>query len=144
MVYLGTYKHNLDPKNRLSLPSKLIDKLSKDIYISKGLDNCLEIRVEKDYTDYSNTLQAMSTTSADVRKFQRTFYSSTNNVEIDSANRILIPANLLEMAKINKEITIIGVGNKIELWDSKTFDSYYKSASAEYEAVAEKLYANKK
>ncbi len=139
MIFLGTYKHNIDTKNRITLPSKFIDKLSNQIFISKGFDGCLEIRNEKDFKDYSNSLLSHSNTKANVRQVQRVFLSLTNKAELDSANRILLPANLLEIAGITKEVTIIGVGDKIEIWDSKTFASYSKAAESQYESAAEKI-----
>jgi MraZ protein len=115
MIFLGTYKHSLDAKNRLSLPAKLVDKLSKEVYISKGFDGCLEIRSEKEFKEYSHKLLSHSNTKQNVRQVQRVFLSLTTKADIDSAKRILLPSNLLAKVHISKDVLIIGVGNKIEI-----------------------------
>jgi MraZ protein len=115
MIFLGTYQHSVDIKNRISLPSKFFEKLSAEIYISKGFDGCLEIRNEKEFKEYVDGILSHSNTNANVRQVQRVFLSNTTKVEIDSSKRVLVPSYLLKEASITKDVTVIGVGDKIEL-----------------------------
>jgi MraZ protein len=115
MLFLGKYKHSIDTKNRLTLPTKFVDKLSSEVYISKGFDGCLELRSEKEFKDYSSAILSHSNTKQNVRQVQRVFLSLTTKVGIDSVKRILLSSNLLEKANITKDVYVIGVGNKIEI-----------------------------
>jgi MraZ protein len=115
MLFLGTYEHTIDEKNRLVLPSKFVSELSKTVYISKGFDGCLEIREEEDFDKYVKRLLSYSNTSKDARQVQRTFLSLSSKTEIDSAKRILIPSNLRNKANLTKDVVIIGVGKTIEV-----------------------------
>jgi MraZ protein len=115
MVFLGTYEHSIDDKNRLVLPSKIVLKLSKTVFISKGFDGCLEIREKEDFNDYVKKLLSYSNTSKDARQVQRIFLSLSCETEIDSAKRILIPSNLRNKANLTKDVVIIGVGKMIEI-----------------------------
>jgi MraZ protein len=115
MIFLGTYEHTIDDKNRINLPAKFFSKLSKTIYVSKGFDKCLEIRCEDDFEDYAKKLLSYSNNSSDVRKVQRVFLGLSSRIEIDSSKRILLPANLLANANITKQVVVLGVGKKIEL-----------------------------
>jgi MraZ protein len=115
MIFLGTFEHALDTKNRLVLPSKFVNNLTKKVIISKGFDGCLECRSEKDFTLYSEKLMSLSQTKKDTRIVIRQLLANAADIEIDSAKRVLIPLTLLKEANISKDITIIGVGNKIEL-----------------------------
>jgi MraZ protein len=115
MIFLGTYNHTVDTKNRLTLPSKFIEKLSNEIFISKGFDGCLEIRTEKEYKEYVDQLLTHPNTGSNARQVQRVFLGNSYKVEIDSTKRVLIPANLKEKANIDKDVFIIGVGSRIEI-----------------------------
>jgi MraZ protein len=114
-MFTGQYQHNLDTKNRLTLPSKLAEALSTNIYLSKGFDECLEIRTEAEFNKYSEKLLSYSSNSNDVRKIQRVFFSMSSKIEIDSNKRILIPTNLLEISGITKAVILVGVGETIEV-----------------------------
>ena len=96
MIFTGTYLHNIDLKNRLTLPAKFASKLNDLVYVSIGFDGCLEIRTENVFKEYTEKLLSYSNTSKDVRQLQRIFLSNSFKVEIDSSKRILIPSLLLE------------------------------------------------
>jgi MraZ protein len=115
MIFLGTYKHTLDDKNRLTLPSKFIAKLPKNIYVSKGFEGCLEIRTPIEFEKRYEALSQYSENKKDARNAARIYFSNSQELEIDSAKRILLPNELINAAHIAKNVTIIGVGNKIEI-----------------------------
>ncbi|MDR2568113.1 MAG: division/cell wall cluster transcriptional repressor MraZ [Mycoplasmataceae bacterium] len=142
-MFTGQYQHNLDTKNRLTLPSKLAEALSTNIYLSKGFDECLEIRTEAEFNKYSEKLLSYSSNSNDVRKIQRVFFSMSSKIEIDSNKRILIPTNLLEISGITKAVILVGVGETIEVWDEEKFKKYLNEATKQYEIVAEKIAGGK-
>jgi MraZ protein len=139
MIFLGTYKHSLDNKNRLTLPSKFIAKLPKNIYLSKGFDGCLEIRTPEEFTKRYEYLNQYSENKSDSRNAARIYFANSHDVEVDSAKRILVPNELITAAGLTKNVVIIGVGNKIEIWDEAKYDKFQKQTTPLYEAIAERL-----
>lgn len=115
MIFIGTYEHTLDNKNRLTLPSKVIDKLSKTIVINKGLDNCLELRNLSDFENFITKLDKYSDMKKDVRIVRRHLLGDASDIEIDNAKRVLIPNHLLQKANIKKDIVLIGIGDHLEI-----------------------------
>lgn len=139
-MFLGTYFHTLDSKNRLILPTKLVAKLTENIVISKGFDGCLELRTLSDFEQYSNQLMKYSMNKAESRTLVRQLLANAIDLTIDKQNRILIPANLLQEAKItSREITIIGVGNKLEIWSTQEYKNYKQATDDTYEKIAERI-----
>ena len=114
-MFLGTYKHNLDSKNRLTIPSTLRNQLGKTVVISKGFDGSLNLRTPEEFKLYAEKLLALSQTKISTRTITRQLLANASEIDIDSANRVLIPSNLLNEASIQTSVTIIGLGNKLEL-----------------------------
>lgn len=140
-MFLGTYEHALDPKNRLSLPSRLRDKLEKAVVLSKGLDGCLELRTPEEFERYAAGLSSLSATKKDARTFVRQVFANSADVAIDSANRILIPAPLLAEGNLKRDVVVIGVGRKIEIWDKDKYAAFKEETDPQFETVAEHLNA---
>lgn len=139
MIFIGTYEHTLDNKNRLTLPSKVIDKLSKTIVINKGLDNCLELRNLSDFENFITKLDKYSDMKKDVRIVRRHLLGDASDIEIDNAKRVLIPNHLLQKANIKKDIVLIGIGDHLEIWDKHTFEQHRNKTQSIYTDVAERL-----
>jgi MraZ protein len=115
MIFIGTYQHTLDNKNRLVLPSKIASKLSKTIVVNKGLDNCLEIRDLVYFENFVSRLDKYSEMKKDVRIVRRHLLGDASDIEIDNAKRILIPNHLLQKAHIKKNVILIGVSEHLEI-----------------------------
>lgn len=140
MLFLGTYKHNIDEKNRLSLPAKLVSKFSNRIVVvSKGFEGCLELRSREDFEVWSGQILSHSQTKKDSRILARQILANSSEIELDKANRILIPEVLSKLAKLHKSVTIIGLGNKLEVWDTKAYIAFQKATDSKFEAVAERI-----
>ncbi len=138
-MFLGTFNHNLDAKNRLSIPSTVRTQLGKSVVISKGFDGSLNIRTPEAFQEYATKLLSLSQSKLDTRTMQRQLLANAAEIEIDSANRILIPANLIKEAKIETAVTIIGLGDKLELWDAKTYADLKDATDSTLEEVAERI-----
>lgn len=123
-MFLGTFEHTIDTKNRLTLPSIWRKTLVDDkVILSISVDNCIEIRTTESFKDYTNTLIELGQKDEVSRRIQRTIFANSQEVLIDSANRILIPSSLTNLAKITKLVVLFGVGDKIEIWDNQTYNS---------------------
>ncbi len=143
-MFLGTYNHNLDTKNRLTIPSKVLSQLgdTKTVIVSKGLDGCLELRKVADFETYSQKLLTLSQTKLKTRTMLRQLLANASDIEIDSANRILLPTNLLNEANITKEVVIIGVGDKCELWDKQAYETFKADSDKLLEELVESIDIN--
>lgn len=140
MIFLGTYNHRFDDKNRLNLPSKIANKFDRHIVIvSKGFDGCLEVRSKNDFEMWTNQILSYSQNKKDARILARQILANSIELEIDSANRILIPEVLKQLAHLKKNVTIIGLGNKLEIWDEKMYDKFTTETNKQFETVAERI-----
>ena len=140
MLFLGTYKHIIDDKNRLSLPAKLVEKFSRRIVVaSKGFEGCLELRSQEDFELWSQKILSYSPNKKDSRILARQILANSSEIELDKANRILIPDVLTKLAKLHKNVIIIGLGNKLEVWDAKAYERFQADTDSKFEAVAERI-----
>ena len=139
-VFLGTYKHTLDSKNRLTIPSKLLQNIvGRTLVISKGFDGCLEVRTPESFKVYADNLMTLSQNKLTTRTILRQLLANAAEVDLDNVNRVLIPSNLLNEASLNKNIVIIGVGNKFEIWDESKYENFKSNSDSLLEELAEQL-----
>ena len=125
MVILGKHVFNIDAKNRIAIPSKFRDAFGNKCVLSKGLDNCLMLNTPTGFQEYHTKMSnQLSENKKDSRFIMRQLFSNAVELDIDSAGRILIPSDLKQLAEIKKEVVIIGVGNRAELWSKERFDRY--------------------
>ena len=133
MSFTGEFYNTIDQKNRLSIPAKYRKSLDivndKTFVITRGFDSCLFLYPLSEWKLVEKQLSSLSSIRGSNRNFIRSIVRYANYVRYDSQGRIQIPDNLLEYANINKNITVIGVIKKIELWDEKTLNDYEKSKS---------------
>lgn len=113
-MFLNEYKHSIDAKNRLFLPSKFREELGDVIYLVKSIDKCISVYPKEAWQKFIEKLEALPQIKA--RQIRRFIFSSAVETEIDSQGRILIPQNLREYAGIEKNARVIGVGDYIEIW----------------------------
>ena len=142
-MFYGEYRHTLDKKNRLIIPSRFRDAMTEmgieKLYITRGLDECLFMFPENEWKAAESKFKSMSFTKKEARKFNRLFFSGAVEAAPDKQWRILLPDYLKEYASISKEIMIIGVSNRIEIWDKNKWEEFYKSSKQNYEDIAEGL-----
>ena len=122
----GEYEHGLDEKGRLILPAKFREILGDRCFITKGYDGCLSVYSAEEWDKFLQKLILLMANdkNPNARKVLRTFSSGGVESSIDKQGRVLIPASLREYAHITKDIKIIGVLDKIELWDKQTWEDY--------------------
>ena len=138
-MLLGTYNHSLDSKKRLIIPAKIAAKLDKEVVVSKGFEGCLELRTELEFEKYSQKLLKLSQNKKEARILIRQLLATAANLSIDNANRILIPNVLLDETKIKTQVTIIGLGDKLEIWDTNSYNEFKKLTDKTYEDIAERI-----
>ncbi len=122
-MFMGEYNHTIDAKSRLIVPSKFRETLGDEFVVTKGLDGCLFVFDNAEWAVFEETLRKLpSLTNPDVRKFVRFFMAGATSVEVDKMGRILIPAALKDHAALEKNIVLIGVGSRIEIWSKERYD----------------------
>ncbi len=138
-MFIGEYQHTLDPKNRVIMPSKFREKLGDSFVMTKGLDNCLFVYSSEEWSIVEEKLKSLPMTNKDARAFVRFFFAGACECELDKQGRIVMPTNLKEYAKIDKELVIIGVSTRIEIWSKDEWNKFNNDANISYEDVAEKM-----
>lgn len=138
-MLIGEYTHTLDPKKRLSLPSKWRKELGAEVVITRGLDNCLFVYPLKEWQTITEKIGRLPLGQADTRGFNRFFLSGAQEVDIDSAGRILIPDFLKEFAGLNSKVVLAGIHDRVEIWDQNRWTDYKRRIEGQAEALAEKL-----
>lgn len=138
-MFTGEFQHTLDEKGRVIIPAKLREGLGDVIMITRGLDRCLFIYPLEAWKKIEQKLKKLPLTRSEARAFARYFFSGAAEVEIDKQGRILIPQNLREYAGIEKEVAIIGVSDRVEVWSEAAWREYTSAENLNFEAVAEKL-----
>lgn len=122
-MFMGEYNHTIDAKSRLIIPSKFREILGDEFVVTKGLDGCLFVFDNTEWTAFEEKLQKLpSLTNPDVRKFVRFFMAGATTVEVDKQGRILIPTGLRDFAALEKDVVMIGVGSRMEIWSKERYD----------------------
>jgi MraZ protein len=142
-MWYGEYVHTLDSKDRFILPAKFREKIKKikdkTFFLTRGLDGCLFLFSSPIWKELEAKLQSLSFTRQQSRFFNRLYFSGAQQVEIDSQGRVIIPGYLKEFAGIKRDIVIIGVGNRIEIWDKQKWEKFYSDNRKRFEEIAEGL-----
>ncbi|NPV52914.1 MAG: division/cell wall cluster transcriptional repressor MraZ [Firmicutes bacterium] len=141
-MFIGTYWHTIDAKGRLIMPAKFREELGERFIATKGLDTCLFVFPLSEWENQERELRNLPLARSDARAYSRLFFSSAAECEFDRQGRIMIPAHLREYAKLEKDVVIIGVSARIEIWNEPIWREYSKKAEESYEEIAEKLLAD--
>lgn len=139
-MLMGEYHHNLDNKNRLIIPSKFRNELGNEFIITKGLDKCLFVYSKNEWNKLIKDLDTLKFTKKNVRAFERFFIGGASLNEFDKQGRISLTSPLVHYANITKECVIIGVNERLEIWDKDEFEAFMKSNEESLELIAENLF----
>ncbi len=142
-MFYGEYEHTIDKKGRLIIPSKFRESFKEydveKLYITRGLDKCLFVFTESEWKSQESKFKSVSFTKSESRKFNRIYFAGASQIECDKQGRILIPKYLKEYAGIKRDVMIVGVSNRIEVWSRDAWQHYYNGAKESFEDIAEKL-----
>jgi MraZ protein len=120
-MFLGQYNHSLDAKGRMTIPAGYRDMLVGGAYITQGFDDNLNLLTESLFHEKAEKIKVLSDTKMNTRKLRRLFFSNAVEVEMDRLGRVLIPQFLRELAGLEKDAVIVGVGESIEIWSPSTW-----------------------
>ena len=140
---IGEYECKVDAKGRLLVPSGLRKQFSAaaegKLFVKRGIENCLELYQKHDWEAVSEKVSSLNQFVKKNRVFARKFISGATQLELDSVGRINLPKNLLEYAGVQKELILFAYGNKIEIWDKKSYDAELEMTDDDFAGLAEEV-----
>ncbi len=122
-MFMSEYNHTIDTKGRLIIPSKFRDQLGEEFVVTKGMDGCLFVYANEDWSAFEQKLTSLPLINKEARKFARFFLAGAAQVEVDKQGRILLPANLRDFAGLEKDVVLVGVGSRIEIWSRENWEN---------------------
>lgn len=141
-MFIGEYQHNLDGKGRLILPAKFRSYLGERCIVTRGLDHCLFAFPLEEWDLLEQKLRNLPLTKPEARAFSRFFFSGATECELDGQGRILLPQILRSYASLEREVVVIGVASRIEIWAKECWSKYSLEAEKTYDGLAEKMGAD--
>jgi MraZ protein len=140
--FTSEYESKLDSKGRLVLPSRIKSQLpvgeGNELVIRRGFEPCLIIYPMVEFKMVFSKISGLSEFNEEYRKLQRNFFSGTATVELDANGRFVIPKNMLGYAQLEKDIVLVGMGNKVEVWNPATYEKHLIKDTSELSKLAEK------
>ena len=132
----GEFNHSIDAKGRLIVPSKLREQLGLTFVVTRGQDGCLDAYPNDAWEEFEARIDALPSMNSEARSIQRFFRSGATDVEIDNQGRILLPQTLRDFAKIEKEVVIVGNGNKAEIWSKDKWEEINNIDNLDFNKIA--------
>lgn len=141
-MLIGEYRHVIDDKNRLSLPAKFRRETGRRVVITTGLDSCLFIFTIKSWESITERLSSTDSSmlKSDSRSFNRYLLGGAVEIEVDALGRMLIPEYLIGRAKLGRNVVIVGVRDRAEIWDENRWNAYRSEIEGKADKLAEKLF----
>ncbi len=136
-MFMGEYNHTIDEKGRLIIPSKFREELGNSFVVTKGLDGCLFAYDNTEWTALEEKLKKLPLTNKDARAFARFMLAGAALVEVDKQGRILLPQVLRSFAELEKDVVLIGVASRIEIWSKDRWNDM--SDASDMDEIAEKM-----
>ncbi len=138
-MFIGEFNYKIDSKKRVAVPAKFRDDLDGKVVVTRGLDGCLFMYPINEWENLAEKISSLPLSQADARSFSRVMLAGAMELEIDSSGRILIPDYLKEYADLDKEVTVAGVFNRMEIWDRDKWEDYKTATEDEVGDIAERL-----
>lgn len=138
-MFLGTYSPKLDDKGRIILPAKFREELASGVVVTRGQERCLYVFSQREFESLHDKIRQAPVTSKQARDFLRLFLSGANQETPDKQHRMTIPASLRDYAGLDRELTVIGAGNRAEIWNSEAWNEYYTNAESDFINTTEEV-----
>ena len=138
-MLIGQYNLTLDERGRITIPSKFRDSMLGDFVLTKGLDNCVFLYPKNEWERITSKLKELPLSNKNARAFLRNFYSGAVTSSIDKQGRVLLPQNLRDHAEMGKELVIIGLDTRAEIWAQDKWEEFNSQEGLSYEEQAQTL-----
>ncbi|REJ71936.1 MAG: cell division protein [Planctomycetota bacterium] len=144
MALTGTYLRSLDEKQRIAVPKRLRDAMSpkelKELYVGPEVDHALALFSPESFERRAQRLEEATSARSRVTNYLRLYYSQAERVEVDSQGRIRLPERLVEFAKLQQEVVLLGVHDHVEIWDKTTWQDFFRRHSQEFDQLAAEVF----
>ncbi len=138
-MFYGEYQHSLDNKGRITIPVKYREELGQEFIATKGLDECITLYPRDEWEKYEQKLRTLPTVRPNARGYTRTLYSSVAELEMDRQGRVLLPVKLRSYAGIEKDLVLIGIGPRVEIWAKERWAAYDAAQEKDFVEIASTL-----
>jgi MraZ protein len=138
-MFIGEYSHTIDKKKRLAIPSKFRKELGGKAIITRGIDNCLVVYPIKEWQNLAEKLGNLPAAQIDARNFARIMLAGAMDVKLDNLGRILVPDYLKKYASLEKKVAVIGLFNRLEIWDERGWEDYKRKTEGAVGDIAGRL-----
>lgn len=138
-MFIGEYQHTLDAKGRIFVPAKFRDELGEKFIVTIGLDRCLFVFPAQTFNIYKEKLDAISLANKDARNFTRFFFAGAAECELDKQGRIMLPQKLRVYASLEKDVTVVGVSGRVEIWNTAEWDKDHSIENFSPDEFSEKM-----
>ena len=142
-MFYGEYSHSIDRKGRIIIPARFRDVCKEygieKFFLTRGLDKCIFMFGEQEWRTQEQKFKNLPFTKQESRSFNRLFFSGAVEVVPDRQGRFIIPPYLKDYAYIKRDTVIIGISNRVEIWDTKTWQDFYANTNESFERIAENM-----
>lgn len=138
-MFLGEFHHSLDNKGRIIIPAKFRDALTDGMVITRGFDRCLMIIAKLDWPQIEDQFKSTKSFGENKRKLGRALFAQATEETIDKQGRVFIPSNLRDFAGLSKDVVVVGVSNRLEIWSEKAWAEYLAGAEEAYDGLADDM-----
>jgi len=138
-MFMGEFEHSLDEKGRLAIPARFRSRFADGLVITRGLDRCLFVYTLPDWRSLADKLGRLPLTKADARAFSRMLFSGAMECQLDSQGRIVVPSYLRQYAGLSGVAVILGVNNRLEIWDKGSWETTRAMVEEQGGQLAEQL-----
>jgi len=138
-MFLGTYSPKLDDKGRVILPAKFRAELASGVVVTRGQEHCLYVFSTAEFDELHDRIRQAPVTSKQARDFLRVFLSGASAENLDSQHRLTIPPNLRSYADLRRNLTVIGAGNRAEIWDTAAWETYLAEQESSFANTTEEV-----
>lgn len=138
-TFFGTFTPRLDEKGRLTLPARFRSRLERGVVLTRGQENCIYGWTPDDFSVFADRMRQLSFTNSGARNFVRMFFSGMSEEMPDKQGRVPIPQVLRTWASLDRECTVVGVMDRIEIWDSSRWDEFQSNHEAPFSDMTEEV-----
>ncbi|MGN0480552.1 MAG: division/cell wall cluster transcriptional repressor MraZ [Lachnospiraceae bacterium] len=138
-MFMGEYNHTIDSKGRIIMPAKFREALGDEFVVTKGLDGCLFVYTMDEWQNFAEKLKDIPMSFKESRTIQRFFLAGATTCEVDKQGRILLPGVLREYAALDKDVVLIGVSSRVEIWSKERWSDSMQNYDENMDEIAEHL-----
>lgn len=138
-MFIGEYQHSLDEKGRISVPAKFRKELNHGVVVTRGLDRCLFVYPREEWQLLAEKLARLPISQKKSRAFSRLMLAGAWDVKLDAQGRVQLPQYLRDYASLGSRAVIVGLYNRLEIWDESSWNNYKRLTEEDSEDIAEAM-----